>query len=121
MAEGRAAINYGAGSGRRGAYQNLAKALQQKLDAQNTREAEDQRRKGLFGSGITSENLRNLASTGMDIAKFGDQRRTEQMDRAEKSFDRRMGGMQKRFDYYNERAKKGTRQQPRWHEALWTL
>ena len=107
MAEGRSGINYGAGAGRRGASQHLARALQQKLDAQNVREAEDQRRKGLFGSGITSQNMRDLASTGMDIAKFGDQRRTEQMDRAEKSFERRMGGMQKRFDYWNERAKKG--------------
>ena len=101
------AVDYSAGSGRRGAYANLAKALNLKLQAQNNREAEDQRRRGLFGTGITQEHLSGMANTGLAIAEFGDRRRTQQMDRAEKSFERRMGGMQKRFDYYNERAKKG--------------
>ena len=101
------AVDYGAGTERRGAYANLAKALNLKLQAQNNREAEDQRRRGLFGTGITQEHLSGMANTGLAMAEFGDRRRTQQMDRAEKSFERRMGGMQKRFDYYNERAKKG--------------
>jgi hypothetical protein len=101
------AIDYDAGKGRRGAYQNLALALQDRLDAQNKREAEDIKQRGLFGSGITQDNLNTLASTGMDIAKFGDERRTRQLDRAQQSFDRRMAEMQKRYQFYKDRADKG--------------
>jgi hypothetical protein len=101
------AVDYDAGRGRRGAYQNLALALQDRLNAQNKREAEDIKRRGLFGSGITQENLNTLASTGMDIAKFGDERRTRQLDRAQDSFDRRIGEMQKRYQFYKDRADKG--------------
>lgn len=101
------AIDYDAGRGRRGAYQNLADALQSKLDAQNRREAEDIRRKGLFGTGITQDNLTSLAQTGLSVANFGDQRRKEQMDQATSSFDRRMAQMQKRYQFYKDRADKG--------------
>lgn len=83
------AIDYDAGKGRRGAYQNLALALQDRLNAQNRREAEDIKQRGLFGSGITQDNLNTLAKTGMDIAKFGDERRTEQMNRAREGMERR--------------------------------
>ena len=83
------AIDYGAGSGRRGAYQNLARALQKKLDADNTRRAEDIRREGLFGTGITQDHLSGLAQTGLAIADFGDKRMQRQMQQAQDSFQRR--------------------------------
>tara|TARA_Y100000004_G_scaffold121278_1_gene136285 strand:- start:801 stop:1625 length:825 start_codon:yes stop_codon:yes gene_type:complete len=104
------AIDYDAGRGRRGAYQNLADALQTKLDAQNRREAEDIRRKGLFGTGITQDNLNSLAKTGLAVANFGDQRKTSKLSRAKESFDRRMAGMQKRFDFYNARKDEGSQE-----------
>ena len=104
------AIDYDAGRGRRGAYQNLADALQTKLDAQNRREAEDIRRKGLFGTGITQDNLTSLAKTGLAVANFGDQRKTGKLGRAKESFDRRMAGMQKRFDFYNARKDEGSQE-----------
>ena len=104
------AIDYDAGRGRRGAYQNLADALQTKLDAQNRREAEDIRRKGLFGTGITQDNLNSLAQTGLAVANFGDQRKTSKLGRAKESFDRRMAGMQKRFDFYNARKDEGSQE-----------
>ena len=83
------AIDYGAGSGRRGAYQNLARALQMKLDADNTRRAEDIRREGLFGTGITQDHLSGLAQTGLALADFGDKRMQRQMQQAQNSFQRR--------------------------------
>ena len=83
------AIDYGAGSERRGAYANLAKALGSKLEAENKREAEDIRRAGLFGTGITQDNLSQLARTGLGIAEFGEKRAQSKMDRARDSFQRR--------------------------------
>ena len=96
------AIDYGAGSGRRGAYQNLAKALQTKLDAQNAREAEDIRRKGLFGTGITQENLSSLANTGLAIADFGDKRMQQKMTQAQESFQRRQDDLFKIAKQYQD-------------------
>ena len=83
------AVNYDAGSGRRGAYQNLARALESKLNAQNLKEAEDIRRRGLFGTGITQENLNSLAQTGLALADFGDKRMQQKMTQAQDSFQRR--------------------------------
>ena len=94
------AIDYSAGSGRRGAYANLARALQSKLEAENTREAENIRRRGLFGSGITQENLQGLASTGLGIAQFGQDRMDKQRADATDSFNRRMDRNQKLYDRY---------------------
>ena len=94
------AIDYSAGSGRRGAYQNLARALQTKLDAQNVGEAEDIRRKGLFGTGITQENLSSLANTGLAIADFGDKRMQQKMTQAQDSFQRRQDDLFKIAQQY---------------------
>ena len=96
------AINYDAGSERRGAYANLAKALQTKLDAQNAREAEDIRRKGLFGTGITQENLSSLANTGLAIADFGDKRMQQKMTQAQDSFQRRQDDLFKIAKQYQD-------------------
>ena len=83
------AVDYDAGRGGRGAYANLARALQMKLEADNTRRAEDIRRQGLFGTGITQDHLSGLAQTGLAIADFGDKRMQRQMQQAQNSFQRR--------------------------------
>jgi len=94
------AVNYDAGRGGRGAYANLARALQMKLEAENSRRAEDIRRQGLFGTGITQENLSSLANTGLSIAQFGQDRMDKQMASATDSFNRRMERNQKLYDRY---------------------
>lgn len=94
------AIDYDAGSGRRGAYQNLARALQMKLEAENSRRAEDIRRQGLFGTGITQETLSGLAQTGLGIAQFGQDRMDKQRADATDSFNRRMARNQKLYERY---------------------
>ena len=96
------AIDYGAGSGRRGAYQNLARALESKLNAQNLKEAEDIRRRGLFGTGITQENLSGLAQTGLAIADFGDKRMQQKMTQAQDSFQRRQDDLFKIAKQYQD-------------------
>ena len=85
------AVDYGAGTSSAIAqqYSDLRAALASKGEAENRRKAEDIRRKGLFGTGITQENLQGLASTGLGIAEFGQKRMAGQMDRATKSFERR--------------------------------
>ena len=94
------AINYSAGSGRRGAYQNLARALQMKLEGENTRRAEDIRRQGLFGTGITQDTLSGLAQTGLGIAQFGQDRMDKQRTDATDSFNRRMDRNRKLYERY---------------------
>ena len=94
------AIDYGAGAGRRGAYQNLARALQTKLDAENASKAEDIRRGGFFGTGITQENLNSLANTGLAIADFGDKRMQQKMTQAQDSFQRRQDDLFKIAQQY---------------------
>lgn len=94
------AIDYSAGSGRRGAYQNLARALQMKLEGENTRRAEDIRRQGLFGTGITQDTLSGLARTGLGIAQFGQDRMDKQRADATDSFNRRMERNQKLYERY---------------------
>ena len=96
------AIDYDAGSGRRGAYQNLARALQMKLEAENSRRAEDIRRQGLFGTGITQENLNSLARTGLGIAQFGQDRMTSQMAQATERFKDRQATNRELLKYYQE-------------------
>ena len=96
------AIDYDAGSERRGAYQNLAKALESKLNAQNLKEAEDIRRRGLFGTGITQENLSSLANTGLAIADFGDKRMQQKMTQAKDSFQRRQDDLFKIAKQYQD-------------------
>ena len=94
------AVDYGAGSGRRGAYANLAKALQSKLDAENTRRAEDVRRQGLFRTGISQENLSSLARTGLGIAQFGQDRMSNQMAQATERFKDRQATNKDLLEYY---------------------
>lgn len=96
------AVNYDAGSGRRGAYQNLARALESKLNAQNLKEAEDIRRRGLFGTGITQENLNSLAQTGLALADFGDKRMQQKMTQAKDSFQRRQDDLFKIAKQYQD-------------------
>ena len=96
------AVNYDAGSGRRGAYQNLARALESKLNAQNLKEAEDIRRRGLFGTGITQENLNSLAQTGLALADFGDKRMQQKMTQAQESFQRRQDDLFKIAKQYQD-------------------
>ena len=59
-----------------------------KLEAENSRRAEDIRRQGLFGTGITQENLNSLARTGLGIAQFGQDRMTNQMAQATERFQK---------------------------------
>ena len=64
-----------------------------KLEAENSRRAEDIRRQGLFGTGITQETLSGLAQTGLGIAQFGQDRMDKQRADATDSFNRRMVGI----------------------------
>ena len=85
------AVDYGAGASSAIAqqYADLRRVVASQGEAENRRKAEDIKRKGLFGPGITQENLQGLAGTGMAMAEFGDKRMAGQMDRATKSFERR--------------------------------
>ena len=85
------AVDYGAGaSAAIGAqYADLRAAIAGKGEAENKRKAEDIKRKGFLGTGITQDRLKGLADTGLGIAEFGQKRMAGQMDRATKSFERR--------------------------------
>jgi hypothetical protein len=86
-----AAVDYDVGRRDLGSlYTNLLNALRNRGDAENKRKAEDIERRGLFGTGIKSSDLQDLAKTGMGFMEFGEGRKERKMARATKSFDARM-------------------------------
>ena len=102
------AVNYDAGtsSALAAQYADLRSAIASRDDARNRREARDIESKGLFGTGITQENLQDITRTGLGIAEFGDARMGRKMDRATKSFDRRMKADERRLATLQSRADK---------------
>ena len=94
-----AAVDYDVGRRNLGQlYTNLMDALKNKGDAENRRKAEDIERQGLFGTGIKSGDLQDLAQTGMGFIEFGEGRKERKMARAQDSFKRRMSQAKSRID-----------------------
>ncbi len=93
-----AAVDYDVGRRDLGSlYTNLMNALRNRGDAENKRKAEDIERQGLFGTGIKSGDLQDLAKTGMGFVEFGEGRKERKMSRATKSFDARMNQAKERI------------------------
>ena len=101
-----ALVDYGAGRGNIGAlYGNLRQAIADKGRAENLQKARQIEREGLFGTGISSSDLKGMSDVGLGIAEFGQGRMDKQMANAEKSFgrrqaadERRLATLQNRFD-----------------------
>ena len=86
-------------------YENLRKAVANRGEAENAREARDIERKGLFGTGIKSSDLQEFGNIAITGAELGDARMGKKMDRAEKSFGRRQASDERRIASLKERAK----------------
>ena len=92
------AVNYDAQRGNIGTlYSNLMNALQRKGVAENEKKRKEIEEKGLFGSGIKSDDIRDLSNTAMGFAKFGEGRESLKMARATESFNRRMDQAKERI------------------------
>ena len=101
-----ALVDYGAGRENMGSlYSNLRQAIADKGAAENLRKAQDIERKGLFGTGISSSDLKGMSDVGLGIAEFGQGRMDKQMANAEKSFGRRQAADERRLATLKERAK----------------
>jgi len=102
-----ALVDYGAGRENIGSlYGNLRQAIANKGAAENAARQRDIDRKGLFGSGITTEHLRGMSDVGLGIAEFGQSRMDKQMANAEKSFGRRQAADERRLATLQKRADK---------------
>jgi len=102
------AVNYDAGRGNMGQlYTNLQNALANRGDAENRREARDIERKGLFGTGIRQSDIQDFGNLAIRGAQLGDARMGQKMDRATKSFDRRMAADERRLATLQKRADLG--------------
>jgi hypothetical protein len=84
---------------------DLRNAISSRDVARNRREARDIESKGLFGTGIKSSDVQDFGNIAIKGAQFGEARMGRKMDRATKSFDRRMGADERRIASLKERAK----------------
>lgn len=101
-------VNYGAGREHIGSmYRELRQALANKGAAENARRAENIEREGLFGTGISSKDVRGLANLALEGAEFGQLRMDKQMEAAEKSFGRRQAADERRLKTLQQRADLG--------------
>jgi hypothetical protein len=89
-------------------YENLRKAVANRGEAENAREARDIERKGLFGTGIKSSDLQEFGNIAITGAELGDARMGKKMDRAEKSFGRRQAADERRLKTLQGREAKNT-------------
>ena len=100
------AVDYGVGRGNIGQlYTNLQNAVASEGEAENQREARDIERKGLFGSGIKQSDIQDFGNLAIKGAALGDARMERKMDRATKSFERRVKADERRIASLKERAK----------------
>ena len=103
-----ALVDYGAGRGNIGTlYGNLRKAIADKGRAENLQKARQIEREGLFGTGISSSDLKGMSDVGLGIAEFGQGRMEKQMANAEKSFGRRQAADERRLATLQKRADLG--------------
>ena len=100
------AVNYSAGRENIGSlYSNLRQAIANKGAAENLQKEREIERKGLFGTGISSSDLKGMSDVGLGIAEFGQGRMDKQMANAEKSYGRRQAASERRIATLKERAK----------------
>ena len=100
------AVNYDAGRGNIGQlYTNLQNAVASKGEAENRQKAREIDRKGLFGTGIRQSDIQDFGNLAIRGAALGDARMGKKMDRATKSFDRRMGADERRLKTLQQRWK----------------
>ena len=88
-------------------YRALRSALADKGEAENKRKAREIEQKGLFGSGIKSSDLQDFGNLAVKGAEFGEARMGRKMDRATKSFDRRVAADERRAAILQKRADLG--------------
>ena len=101
-----ALVDYDAGRRNIGTlYSNLRQAIADKGRAENLQKARQIEREGLFGTGISSSDLKGMSDVGLGIAEFGQGRMEKQMANAEKSFGRRQAADERRLATLRERAK----------------
>ena len=102
------AVDYGAGTSSAMAvqYADLRNAIASRDDARNRREARDIESKGLFGTGIKQSDIQDFGNIAIKGAEFGEARMGRKMDRATKSFDRRMKADERRLATLQSRADK---------------
>ena len=101
------AVDYGAGasSAMAAQYADLRNAISSRDDARNRREARDIESKGLFGTGIKSSDVQDFGNIAIQGAQLGEARMGRKMDRATKSFDRRMAADERRVKTLQQRWK----------------
>ena len=103
-----ALVDYGAGRENMGSlYSNLRQAIADKGRAENLQKARQIEREGLFGTGISSSDLKGMSDVGLGIAEFGQGRMEKQMANAEKSFGRRQAADERRLATLQKRADLG--------------
>jgi hypothetical protein len=88
-------------------YADLRAALASEGEARNRQKAREIEDKGLFGTGIRQSDVEGFASIAMKGAEFGESRMGRKMDRATKSFDRRMKADERRAATLQGRHDKG--------------
>ena len=100
------AVDYSQGRGNIGQlYTNLQNAVASKGEAENRQKAREIDRKGLFGTGIRQSDIQDFGNLAIRGAALGDARMGKKMDRATKSFDRRMGADERRLKTLQQRWK----------------
>ena len=103
-----ALVDYDAGRRNIGTlYSNLSQAIADKGRAENLQKARQIEREGLFGTGISSSDLKGMSDVGLGIAEFGQGRMEKQMANAEKSFGRRQAADERRLATLQKRADLG--------------
>ena len=103
----RRGVDYGAGysSAIASQYADLRSAIAAEGEAENQRKAREIEDRGLFGSGIKQSDVDDFASIAIKGAEFGDQRMERKLNRATKSYDRRMAADERRITTLKERSK----------------
>ena len=103
----RRGVDYSAGASSAIAtqYADLRAALAAEGEARNKQKAREIEDKGLFGSGIRQSDISDFGNIALKGAEFGEARMGRKMDRATKSFERRVVANERRLKTLQQRWK----------------